>query len=100
MEEVVRERHVTIEDVRAALEYAAKRAEEGVAVDDPLTRLAGIVESHEPGWADHHDAYFGGEGSYAWVVRVAMPDRNSLFVDTSGWGCYVDRSDPRRSAYY
>ena len=27
---------------------------------------------------------------------MATPSRTRLFVDTSGWGCYYDDSDPRR----
>lgn len=29
------------------------------ATDDPMTLLAGIIDSHDPGWANDHDSYFG-----------------------------------------
>jgi len=28
---------------------------------DPMTLLAGIIDSHDPGWANDHDTYFGSD---------------------------------------
>ena len=35
--------------------------ERALLAGDPMTMLAGIIDSHAPGWADDHDAYFGSD---------------------------------------
>ena len=31
------------------------------ATGDPMILLAGIIDSHDPGWANDHDSYFGSD---------------------------------------
>src|SRR5579864_862564 len=52
IDDVAKEYNVTVEDVQAALEYAAQRVDENVPQDDSLAQLAGIIDSHDVGWAE------------------------------------------------
>lgn len=62
--------------VLAIVDREVRVADNGQAIDnapvaqydpqaDPLARFAGIFASDEPGWADRHDAVFGGESTDA-----------------------------------
>ena len=59
MADVARELDIAVEDVKAALAYAADQMQQPVIAEDALFKLDGIIASDEPGWADDHDRYFG-----------------------------------------
>lgn len=65
IDRVAGDNSIAVDDVRAALEYAAHLLNEAVPSLDPLARLAGIIDSQEPGWGDSHDQYFASEGTHA-----------------------------------